>query len=264
MSANQLTGVAGGLSGQGLGGLTGTLQGGVGKIVNLGSSWLDRFFPPERREELKAKLAKFATEKPYLASFLLSQLALSGPALALFIIMTISVALFALIAGILIGVLGALVFIVGAIAFALIILLPILFFTTFAAVAIWLWGMGAYKIIQWFNKKEVPGIHKPLDSGGPVGGLLKQTGLGDSLPALNGGAGKPQPPKQQNHDNEKEKTSAKTTGANHNSDGKENHATPKKQTTTQRRPASSEGKKADGQVPDVGKTVGGVTKNIGI
>lgn len=62
----------------------------------------------------------------------------------------------------------------------LIILLPTLFVTTFAAAFIWLWGVGAYFILKWFNQKEIPGIHKPLDEG--------MQGMG--LDALNG-TGKP-------------------------------------------------------------------------
>ena len=47
--------------------MTGVLQGSIGGLLNKGQSILDRFFPPERRNELSAKLSKFATEKPMLA-----------------------------------------------------------------------------------------------------------------------------------------------------------------------------------------------------
>ena len=72
-------------------------------------------------------------------------------------------------------------FIVFAVGVALIFLLPTLFFTTFAAVFIWLWGMGAYMIVKWFNKKDVPGVHVPM-----ADGVGKQTGLDGLLP-LGGG-----------------------------------------------------------------------------
>jgi len=163
----------------GLGSLTGLLQGGIGNIVNMGSNMLNKILPPQTREDMKERLMKFATEKPYLASFLLSQIALSGLPMALFVIMTISVAIFALIAGLLVGLLGAVLFILAAVGFALIILLPTLFFTTFAAVAIWLWGMGAYFIVKRFNKKDVPGVHVPM-----ADGIKKATGLGELNPNL--------------------------------------------------------------------------------
>ena len=111
-------------------------------------------------------------------SFLLSQIALSSLPLGLFLIMSITVVVFALIAALLIGVLGAAVFIVICVGIGLIILLPTLFVTTFAAAFIWLWGVGAYFIIKWFNQKEVPGIHKPLDEGMNGMSLDALTGCG--------------------------------------------------------------------------------------
>ena len=50
-----------------LSGMTGVLQGSIGGLLNKGQSILDRFFPPERRNELSAKLSKFVTEKPMFA-----------------------------------------------------------------------------------------------------------------------------------------------------------------------------------------------------
>jgi xanthosine utilization system XapX-like protein len=156
------------------------LQSSVTNLVSTGHGYIDRFFPPHKRQAWKEWLTNFATQNPRLASFLLSQLALSGPALALFIIMTLTIVIFALVAGILVGLLGALLFIVAALGFALIILLPTLFFTTAAAVFFWLWGMGTYYIVKWFNEKPVPGIHTELAEG-----VKEQSGLGD-LPGLNG------------------------------------------------------------------------------
>ncbi|KAL8800457.1 MAG: hypothetical protein Q9182_005169 [Xanthomendoza sp. 2 TL-2023] len=49
-------------------GLTGGLQGSLTGLLNKGSEWLDRLMPPERRNELMAKISKFATEKPMLAA----------------------------------------------------------------------------------------------------------------------------------------------------------------------------------------------------
>ena len=79
--------------------------------------------------------------------------------------MTISVVIFALLAGLIIGLLGAVLFIVAAVGFALIILLPTLFFTTAAATFIWLWGLAGYYILKWFNEKKIPGIHTDMKGG---------------------------------------------------------------------------------------------------
>lgn len=151
------------------------------------------------------------------ASFLLSQIALSGIPLSLFVVMTIGVLVFALVAGLVIAVLGALVFTVFCVGVALIVLLPTLFITTFAGVFIWLWGLAAYYILKWFNQKDIPGIHTDLK-----GGLMDKSGLSD-LPALNGSAEGPppadRPPKldrQPNGSAEKKqggKDTGKSTGA---------------------------------------------------
>lgn len=76
--------------------------------------------------------------------------------------MTITVFVFALVAALLIGVLGALLFTAFCVGIALLVLLPTLFITTFAGAFIFLWGLGAYYLVKWFNQKEIPGIHTSL------------------------------------------------------------------------------------------------------
>ncbi|KAL8787742.1 MAG: hypothetical protein Q9213_002062 [Squamulea squamosa] len=146
-------------------GIAGGLQGSLTGMLNKGSEWLDRIMPPERRNDLMAKVSKFATEKPMMASFILSHFALSGVPMGLFVIMTITVVVFSIVAALILALLAAVVFSVACVGFALIILLPTLFITTAAASFIWLWGIGAYYILKWFNKKEIPGIHKPMGDG---------------------------------------------------------------------------------------------------
>ncbi len=111
-------------------------------------------------------------------SFILSQVSLSSLPIGLFLILTITVFIFALVAALILAVLGAVVFTVVCVGIALIILLPTLFVTTFAAAFIWLWGVGAYFIVKWFNKKEIPGIHKPLGEGMQGMGLDALEGKG--------------------------------------------------------------------------------------
>lgn len=85
--------------------------------------------------------------------------------MGLFVIMTITVVVFSIVAALILALLAAVVFSVVCVGFALVILLPTLFITTAGASFIWLWGVGAYYILKWFNKKEIPGIHKPLGEG---------------------------------------------------------------------------------------------------
>lgn len=185
--ADNVTSTAEGATGNATGGwlssATGMLQGGFSKVVGMGKGLLDKVLPPETRANIMSKVTQFMTEKPHLASFLLSQVALSGFPLLLFVIMTITVAILALVVGLLVGLIGAVLFILGAVGFALAFLLPTLFLTTAAGVAIWLFGMGAYYIIKWFNEKEVPGVHKPMGDE-----LKNSTGLSaDSLTGTDAG-----------------------------------------------------------------------------
>ena len=48
-------------------GLTGTLQGTLGGMGSKVQAWVDSIFPPEKRNELFARIAKFANERPMLA-----------------------------------------------------------------------------------------------------------------------------------------------------------------------------------------------------
>ena len=238
-----ITNTAGGLTGGGLGSVSGALQGGVTNLVSTGQSYFDRFFPPERRENLKEKLTKFATEKPMFASFILSQVAMSAMPIGLFILMTITVAVFALVAAILVGVVGAVLFIAAAAGFALIILLPTLFITTGAGVFIWLWGVGAYYIVKWFNEKEIPGIHKPL--GSAMDNLPSLDGKAVAPPSEDGEKSAPNghaqklPPSSRNDSQNRGKSS-----------GVEHH-----------QPVAEARKKAD--VGGVQQKVDGVTKKVG-
>ena len=115
-------------------------------------------------------------------------------------VMTISVVIVAILAGLIIGLLGAVLFIVTAVGFALIILLPTLFIAASIATFIWLWGMGAYYIVKKFNKKEIPGIHTDFKDGvsdsikGQLGGI---TGEGRPQGDLNG---KPKEEKEEKHE----------------------------------------------------------------
>ena len=94
-------------------------------------------------------------------------------------------------AALILAVLGAVIFTVVAVGIALIILLPTLFVTTFAGAFIWLWGVGAYFIVKWFNKKEVPGIHKPMGEGMQGMGLNAITGDGGPPGDPNAAGGEP-------------------------------------------------------------------------
>lgn len=136
--------------------LLNSVQGLGGKLLGKGQAFIDSLFPPEKRAELMAKLQSFALNNPKLAAFLLCQIALTGFPLAMFIVFTITVFVFSLVAALLIGILVALGFTVLMVGTALLVVLPTVFLTTMAATFVFLWGLGGYYILKWFNKGDSP------------------------------------------------------------------------------------------------------------
>jgi len=195
-------------------------------------------------------------------SFLLSHIALSGLPLAIFIIFVVTIAVFAIVVALLLALLVAVLFIVVMAGFALVILFPILFFTTFVAVAVWLWGMAAYYILKWFNKTDIPGIHTDFKGGvsdevkGALGGLGLGGGEGGLGAITGGGMGTPDAKPQQNGSAQKEPVHSKSSGR----DGSENGSAQKLPSRGGgQNPASNVTNKAG----DVQKQLGGVTNKAG-
>ncbi|KAK5677407.1 hypothetical protein LTS10_009977 [Elasticomyces elasticus] len=156
-------------------GILGKIEGFGGWITGLGKSLLDRLISPEQRANLLAKLQKFMLANPKLSTFLGMNIAITGVPLFLFILFTITVALFSLIVGLILGLLAAVLFIVFAVGTALVIVLPTVFFTTMAACFLFLWGLGGYYILNWANGDKEG---EPAPPGGAVG---------DKLNSLTGG-----------------------------------------------------------------------------
>lgn len=98
---------------------------------------------------------------------------LTGPPLVLFGLFTLTVFVFALVVGLIVALLAAVGFTLFAVVTALLILFPTVFFTTLTASFLFLWGLGGYYLLKWFNKGEQPAIE---------GGAL-----GDKLNSLTGG-----------------------------------------------------------------------------
>lgn len=69
----------------------------------------------------------------------------------MFIAFSITVFVFSLVAALLIAVLVALLFTVFCVGVALLIVLPTVFATTMVATFLFLWGIGGYYILKWFD-----------------------------------------------------------------------------------------------------------------
>ena len=166
-------------------------------------------------------------------------------------VMTITVVVFALLAGLIIGLVGALLFIVVCVGFALIILLPTLFFTTAAATFIWLWGLAGYYIIKKYNKKEIPGIHTDLKSA--------PEGLREQLGALTGAGG----PQGDPNGGEQANGSAKEKGGDQANGGAKENGKPKEANGTPKHPGGYKGGAAK-QMNGAADKVGNAGKSTGV
>jgi hypothetical protein len=102
--------------------------------------------------------------------------ALTGVPLFLFVLFSLTVFIFALVVGLVLGVLGAVVFTLFAVGIALTVVLPTVFFTTMGATFLFLWGLGGYYALKWANGES--------ESSNKEGG---SSTIGDKLNSLSGG-----------------------------------------------------------------------------
>lgn len=163
-------------------GYTNTVLSSIDGIFASIRSWamsiLDRFFPPEQRAAFLAKIQEFMLSNPKLSAFLGMNIFITGVPLALFILFTLTVLIFSLLVGIILGLLAAVLFTLFCVGVALTIVLPFIFFTTATACFLFLWGLGGYYILKWANNRGDVADEKPLLGSGSVG---------DSLNNLTGG-----------------------------------------------------------------------------
>ncbi|KAL1590742.1 hypothetical protein WHR41_00711 [Cladosporium halotolerans] len=159
-------------------GILGSIEGWGNWITAKAKAMLDRVFPPETRAAFLAKLQAFMLANPKLSTFLGMNLAITGVPLFLFILFSLTVFIFALVVGLLVGLLGAVAFTLFAVGLALTIVLPTIFFTTMGATFLFLWGLGGYYILKWANS-EGGGEATGQEGGG--------ASIGDRLNSLTGG-----------------------------------------------------------------------------
>ncbi|RMY14266.1 hypothetical protein D0868_01555 [Hortaea werneckii] len=162
-------------------GILGTIEGWGNWIAGKGKEVMDRVITPEQRASILAKLQEFMLKNPKLSAFLGMNIALTGIPLGLFILFTLTVAIFSLVVGLLLGLLAAVLFTLFCVGIALTIVLPTVFFTTMAACFLFLWGLGGYYILSWGNSAGGSG-----EEGGD-GKAPEGQAIGDKLNNLVGG-----------------------------------------------------------------------------
>ncbi|KAF2254032.1 hypothetical protein BU26DRAFT_516282 [Trematosphaeria pertusa] len=240
-------------------GILSSLTGMLGNVGGMLKGALDRIFPPETRAEVLAKLQQFAVNNPKLAAFLTTQIALTGIPLLLFLTFSLTVFLFSLITALLIGLVAALLFTVFMVGVALLVVLPTIFMTTFAASFLFLWGLGGYYLLKWFNEGEAPAPE------GTVIGDKLNSWTGGRMSWLTDGARKKQDDRAtgvdqtpKTHGSDNDHVNGSTNG--HTSGGASDiakHAETAKDTATKQ--ADGVQKRA-GKGTDTAKTTGGTAK----
>ncbi|PNP84690.1 hypothetical protein FNYG_01784 [Fusarium nygamai] len=119
-------------------------------FIAYARSSVDRVVPPNSRQKAYDNTASFASSRPILFSFIVSQLLLSFLPLLIFLTFSLSTIVFALGA--------AIVFALFWIGVALLVLVPALLVTSSIAVLVWGWAIGSFIIARWlYNHSPVGG-----------------------------------------------------------------------------------------------------------
>ncbi|KAM0199451.1 hypothetical protein ACHAPA_005023 [Fusarium lateritium] len=111
---------------------------------------VDRVVPPSSRQQAYDNAISFASSRPVLFSFIVSQLLLCLLPLLIFLTFSLSTIVFVL------GV--AAVFALFWIGVALLILVPTLVLTSSIAVLIWGWAVGSFVIARWLYMHSPVGV----------------------------------------------------------------------------------------------------------
>ncbi|CAG7555855.1 unnamed protein product [Fusarium equiseti] len=120
----------------------------VSGFINYARNSVDRVVPPSSRQRAYDNTMSFASSRPILFSFVVSQLLLSFLPLLIFVIFSLSTILFAL------G--SAIIFALFWIGVALLILVPALLVTSSIAVLVWGWAVGSFVVARWlYNLSSV-------------------------------------------------------------------------------------------------------------
>ncbi|KAF5631820.1 kinase [Fusarium sp. NRRL 52700] len=119
-------------------------------FIAYARSSVDRVVPPNSRQKAYDNTASFASSRPILFSFVVSQLLLSFLPLLIFLTFSLSTIVFALGA--------AIVFALFWIGVALLVLVPALLVTSSIAVLVWGWAIGSFIIARWLYNHSPVGV----------------------------------------------------------------------------------------------------------
>lgn len=108
------------------------------RAYSFGQRQVDRVISPQSRERSYDAVNQFATQRPILFAFIVSQILFSALPLALFISFSLSTAAFAIV--------SATLFCVFWIGVGLLVLCPVLFITSGIAILVWAWAIVTFLV----------------------------------------------------------------------------------------------------------------------
>jgi lipopolysaccharide export LptBFGC system permease protein LptF len=148
--------------------LTTSIKERIGASQAAAQQLFDTYLPSPQRRRYQDQLAAFSTTRPILAAFLLSQCAICGPILLLFVLSTLTIMILLLSSGILLGALGATALIVPYVTITAFLGFIVLAGAVIAATTIWFWAALAFICARWLTaRKNASGSESstsPLDS----------------------------------------------------------------------------------------------------
>jgi len=126
-----------------------TVQRGAEQASQASKSIMDSIISPQRRERLQSQAQDFASDHPKLATFIAINLILTGIPVGLFALFTAATFLFSTVTGLVLGLLGAIVFTLMATGTALAVLLPTMMVTTGVSAFLFFWGLVVFYALRW-------------------------------------------------------------------------------------------------------------------
>jgi len=126
-----------------------TVQRGAEQASQASKSIVDSMISPQTRQRLQSQAQDFASDHPKLATFIAINLILTGIPVGLFAVFTAATFLFSTVTGLVLGLLGGIVFTLVATGTALAALLPTMLVTTGISCFLFFWGLVVFYALRW-------------------------------------------------------------------------------------------------------------------
>lgn len=115
----------------------------------------DKYVPPDTRNATAQQISKFAQDRPFLAAFILSNALLNGLPIFMFLTFAVSLSVIASVTATIFALIAAAFFVLFVLGLALLVLIPLVSFTTFLAVGLWLSILMVHILRKWARERDI-------------------------------------------------------------------------------------------------------------